>query len=330
MRLILGGSPSTGSSLLRQMINRHPQIYCGPETRLFCYPKLFTAWSSTASRLLNGRPLTAPDVHLVRGVNLVGEEQCWSAGDLDKLVRAHKSLSDFAEGYFSRPLEQYGATFWAEKTPTNVVSFMHFAEVFDDAHVVHIVRNPLDVIASLVSRGHTVFHAVSRYLFNTACGLRARGLVGYHEVVYEELVTDPEGTLVGLLEPLGIPFHQSMIGEGNPHMSEAATMEGWLHKETDAPAASAIGRFAKLEGHLQDSILGAVKAIRLNEPFATEEGLQHVNIAAIARELSYEIPEGVVDGALRGALIKQQQQYVAQSAFKMHLFPIRRRPIAID
>ncbi len=330
MQVIIGGSPSTGSSLLRQMLNRHSAIYCGPETKLFTFPELYEDWEKVKYGLIRKPYLTAPDVHLVRGANLSGPEQKWSADEVAGLIKYSNSLQEFTQAYFERPCSAYGKQFWAEKTPANVLGFRHFDHDFPAPRIIHIVRHPLDTIASLVSRGLPLFQAVSRYLFSTAFGLAARDLDSYVEIKYEHLVNSPEEALSGYFKESGLEFEAAMLSEGNPEMTETAKMEGWTHRETDVPSATAVGRFRNLSENQQGEILQAIACLTINSKFALKHTLPVTGIPAIASVLDYDLPGDLeASNRMRRRLARSRLARMMFALAERHAFMVSERPIDV-
>lgn len=332
MPVLIGGSPSTGSSLLRQMLNRHSAIYCGPETQLFTHPQLFVKWDKVKSHLLRKPLLTSPDVHLTKGANLVGEEQGWSQADLDALISGSRDFKEFCEAYFSHSASMYDDQIWMDKTPSNVLSFETFLNTWDDAYVVHIVRNPLDIVASLVQRGLSLFLAVSRYLFNSAHALQCRDNERYLLLRYEALVTSPEAALEALLGNLELRFEPGMLAEGNPQMTEAHQMPGWRSSEIELPNQKSIGRFKSLTKKEQLDIVTALHIVQISPRYASKYGLPYLNGATISKSTGYDIPNLEDDAKPEGMkrLLNEQRRYRQNCLRERRLFYERERPIKLD
>lgn len=336
MEILIGGSPSTGSSLLRQMLNRHPQIYCGPETRLFTFPVLFEKWHVAKRGVARGgllprAVLKAPSVYMIHGPRLVSKEHCWNRADLQRLVRSAHDIRSFARQYFARPCTEYGKAHWAEKTPENVLTFELFTAQWQDAHLIHMVRDPRDAIASLMARGHTLFSAVARYVFNTAFGMKNRDHIAYREVSYEDLVRDPKGTLTKLLLGFGLQFDRDMLKPGNPNMTETSKMPGWRSSETGVPRPDSIGRFGDLPEQVQQRAIAAMHLMRIEPQFGVEHGLDYLHIPRLAKTLGYDLPAPRPDhlGPARKTLIRQLMRHRWKRLRSFDWFFERNRPIQI-
>lgn len=290
MRILIGGSPSTGSSVFRQVLNRHPQVFCGPETNLFCYKSLYDRWRSGRHKLLRKGifGLNRTDVRRIAGVFPDDPEFGWSLREIRALARAHDSFAAFADAFFSRPLANAGKIHWAEKTPANVMMFPVFTGAFEDSHLVHMFRNPYDTVASLAARGMTAFEAAAVYLLHTAHGLAARTLPGYCELKYESFTRDPEEALrTAVLEPFGLEYFPEMLSEGNNLMASPSRMPGWRSDETDSVSDQSVSRFEQASPEIRQAIATALWAIRITPKHASAHDLPCDTIEGICSELGY-------------------------------------------
>jgi len=295
MGILIGGSPATGSSLLRQMLNRHPHIYCGPELQLFCYPDLFSNWDKAKRRLYRKPLMTAPSIHPLKGVHLSGREQTWSEKEVIQLLNSSGEFHQFVEEYFNRPISIHAKTTWAEKTPENVLTFGQYLQNWKGGYVVHIVRDPFDTIASLYARGFSIFYATARYLFNVAHGLALSEHQRYIEVKYEELVTDPVSALEKLTGRLGLDTSagdiEAMLQPGNPVLEETDQLYGWRSSEIDRPNAGSIGRFLDLDDATRTLAYCAARHMRISDGYSKEKGIRHTDLSSIKELLGYKTRE---------------------------------------
>jgi hypothetical protein len=246
MPILIACSPSTGSSLLRRILNRHSQVFCGPETSLLAKKEFYYGWNVYKNKFLQKKTNNLVNVgwHHMKGLNLQDENDL-SNSDLIRLASESDSFSDFVNEYFDCLLQSSQKTIWAEKTPSNAFAIDDFKSVFPDSKVIHIVRNPYDTIASLVNRGMSVFNAVSVYLLNVCQCLEHKSKPYYYEVRYEDLVGNPKESIVKLCQFLEIEYENGMIltsrnEKGVDHM------KGWNYKETAQIGKKSVGRFDKL------------------------------------------------------------------------------------
>lgn len=290
MRILIGGSPSTGSSLFRQILNRHPAIYCGPETQLFCHSRLYHHWKKSRRRLLlpDRIGLRQTDVRTLRGVHLTDQEIGWNRDDLQKLIKTHLSFPAFCDAFYEKPLSESGKQHWAEKTPANVLHFVEFREHFEDIVLLHTIRAPYDTVSSLVSRGMSAYQAASVYLLYTAHGLAVKADSRYIELRYEDLVNDPALTMTrDILTPLHLDFHVEMLAEGNPHMASGGRMQGWRSDEVSRVSDKSISRFDDDPMDTRIRIATALASVRIKESYAAKHGLSHISISELCSAMQY-------------------------------------------
>jgi len=199
--IVIGGCGSSGTTLLRRMLDRHPAIFCGPESRLF------TPRTGALADLAHRFGFPAAQV------------QGWHDES--------PTREEFIERFQAACLAMSGKTVWAEKTPENIREFPTLVQRFPRARLVHVIRDGRDVACSLrdarwlslekmtagADRGSAeALEACVRYwVERVTFGRQLRGHPSYHELRYEDLVADPETTLRGLLAFAGLDFDPAML-----------------------------------------------------------------------------------------------------------------------
>jgi protein-tyrosine sulfotransferase len=203
--IVIGGTPRSGTTLVRRILDRHPSLCCGPETSIL----------------------------LPAGMRLdqVATAYAWPVDDLRTMMAQSPSQGAFVDAFASRYRRQRGRPRWAEKTPLNVLSFDWVLERFPDARLVHVVRDGRDVVCSMRQhpdrrwvdgvevkelRPQPVDAYMRRWVRDTEAGIGRRGDPRYVEVRYEELVADPERVMRDLLEALDEPWVPEILVERTP------------------------------------------------------------------------------------------------------------------
>ena len=203
----------SGSTLLRCLLDSHPEIACPGETRLA---------QLTASLLDVGTQLDGKRDGPVPSSAAPG---------------AGHAARDVISGIVAPYLAQRGKSVWCDKSLFTVDYLGPFAEVFPDARYVCLHRHAMDVIASgleacrwgfryygfdeYIQRSTDNFvDALARYwLERTAriVSFEESGRAATYRMRYEDLVGDPEGALAGLLAFLGVdrasPVIRRMIAD---------------------------------------------------------------------------------------------------------------------
>ncbi|MFO7573351.1 MAG: sulfotransferase [Gaiellaceae bacterium] len=211
--LVLGVSRS-GTTLLRVMLDRSPGIAIPDES--FFIPLL-------ARR--HPRRVDPDRFHddLRRIPTLV----TWG---LDPSAAAQRLRPGMATGeaiaaVFQAYAEQAGKLRWGDKTPMYMRHLGLLERLFPDAQYVHLIRDGRDAAASFLDLpagtytrtwAHPASAAEFACLWRTEVGAarelgRRVGRSRYHEVHYEELVTDPTGVVKGICTFAGLPFEPAMV-----------------------------------------------------------------------------------------------------------------------
>lgn len=123
----------------------------------------------------------------------------------------------FCRSLFGRICEQQHATHFVEDTPFNLVVFDRVLALLPDAKLIHIYRDPRDVVASYMGRRWSpsepiaaarYYLAVMRRWDDIRSMLPAKTLM---EVSLETLVREPEPVLGGLCDFLDLEWRPSML-----------------------------------------------------------------------------------------------------------------------
>jgi hypothetical protein len=206
--IFVGGAARSGTTLLQNMLDSHPDI-CG-----------------------------APEFHHIVDIALLRKRlhQSVRNGTID-LICSHEDvdrcLCDLVEGLLLPVKARSGCRYLSEKTPENVLAFPELVGLFPEAHFVHVVRDPRAVIASMLQVGkrakrvhwptqdftHSVLAAVSYIRQCLEAGLTASRMAPERvaTVWYEKLVTDPEAETKRLCSFFGIDWSGAMLHPGSRH-----------------------------------------------------------------------------------------------------------------
>ena len=225
--IVIGGTPRSGTTLIRRTLDRHPAICCGPESSIF----------------LPGAIRVGP---VAAGFELPEAE-------LRQMLAGSASQGAFIDAFATRYREARGRVRWAEKTPLNVRYLDWILDRFPEARIIHVVRDGRDVVCSMrqhpdrrwedgawvkVHRPLSLEQYAQRWVSDTEAGIHHRGDVRYLEVRYEDLVQDPGAVLLGLLTDLGEPFDPQLLAE-----PDAAPGPDGRHHAGTAISTRSMGRW---------------------------------------------------------------------------------------
>jgi hypothetical protein len=286
MTVLIGGAGSTGSSLLKTILNRHPDVFSGNELNFFNKEQIFENWNHAKKRLLKKIPyFTTKGWFPYPGTNLLNEDYGWKKDRLLKLISESNDLKIFTEKFFNKPLKKNNAKIWIEKTPSNSYSFNYFLNLFKNKKVIHTTRNPYDTVTSLVNRGITPIYAVGMWIYNTALALRVANSERYFEIKYEEFVSNPKKELENLMDFLDLEFNESILDPSDSGSTKK--IESWRSDPGKEISKTSIGRFKRIDKELQQEIITALSVFHISETHIKSKNIRQNNCVNICKKLGY-------------------------------------------
>ena len=200
------GSARSGTTLLRVILNAHPEVTVPPESRF-----ITELWRGSA------------DVQVDAFLGALEKHQQFRSWNLDiGLVKAELGsgtvrYADAIEAAYRAYAKRAGKLRWGDKTPRYVENIPFIAELFPGSRFVHLVRDGRDVALSYAKvpfGPKTVAKAASLWARRVLLGVNEGRRLGddrYREFRYEDLVDDAEGTTRKLCTFLGIEFVPDMM-----------------------------------------------------------------------------------------------------------------------
>lgn len=204
------GSPRSGTSLLRQMLNRHPSFAICGETQFNHYVyKRRRAFGDLGN--LKNRQRLVDEYLSVRRIQRLGVDL---ASLKDRLIREATSYPAMFAGLVRSYAESVGKERWGEKTPQHALIAELLCEWFPGAAILHILRDPRDAVASLQRMPWAPNSVISNARIWLGCNLAARKSshrTEYLLVRYETLVAQPEQELARICAHLGEAYVPAML-----------------------------------------------------------------------------------------------------------------------
>lgn len=208
--IFIVGAPRSGTTLLRNMLNRHPAIALCDETYFEYYVyrrrRAFGDLADESRRRL----LTERYLALRRIARL--------PIDRGALAAALNKKGDTYREFFCTLLAAFAATHgkprWGEKTPQHTAFAPTLCVWYPDCALIHLVRDPRDVVASLLQMpwGRRSVTANARAWHDCVRAARTCAkLPNYLQVRYEDLVQNPPATLERICAFIGEAFDPAML-----------------------------------------------------------------------------------------------------------------------
>jgi hypothetical protein len=228
--IIIGGCGSSGTTLLRKMLNAHPNIACGPEMSVFDRPKLYEEsldYLYTLYRALDLDPLDDGMLFPLRmqptnftycGLHPDNHSRFYhEPAVVEKMFDEAETIAEFLDRFFYLYAAKQNKKRWAEKTPNNLFCIDQIFDWYPNAHFIVAMRDGRDVVLSLTARRQThSIVAIFRWLISAAAFLDVLDREPDYidriiRVNYEDLVSKPAAALGKICSRIGEPYDSAML-----------------------------------------------------------------------------------------------------------------------
>jgi hypothetical protein len=213
----VAGSVRSGTTMLRLMLNRHPELAVPGEAyfpvRLWPYRQKYLGPDGFDMHLLTDDLLENPALPDFRDNWGLDPEHV--RRELPR--RRADDYPDAIRRVYELYAEAHGKPRYGNKTPVFVRRMALLAEMFPEATFVHLIRDGRDVVTSMLEQAWgptrlTDAAALWKRLVEEGTSTGARlGSQRYLEIRYEDLVTDPESTLERVCSHIGLDPTPEML-----------------------------------------------------------------------------------------------------------------------
>jgi Sulfotransferase family len=254
----IGGATRSGTTLLRLMLDAHPEVAIPSETHFV--PDMI-------SRCVEG-PVDASELAGIATAHPRWGDFGIDAAEYTERVRGLEPLTaaEAVRAFYRLYASKQGKARWGDKTPGYIRKTQPIQRVLPEARFIHMIRDGRDVALSVMPLGFgpsTVTEAAELWVKRVSTGRRqASSANHYTEVTYEELIADTEGTLRRVCGFLDLGFDPAMLAYherasdrlaekardlakegGHTHPAEARIASHALASE--APRQDRIGRWRR-------------------------------------------------------------------------------------
>ncbi|WP_373479703.1 sulfotransferase [Geminocystis sp.] len=216
--IFIVGMPRSGTTLIRYCLNQHSRIYIAPESNFFrmvygnrsLLPE--NTISENADKIIQKLMMFSQekeDMHLMK-------EFFYLKDNLrTEIAEQAKTYQDVAKIIFSRMAEEKGKIRWGEKTPTHIFYIDQILDLFPDAKIINMQRNPKNMIASNFKSSHIYGDFIDNCLMYKKCleyGEKNKEKI--LTIKYEALTLNPEKTMRQICLYINEDFEPSVLKPG--------------------------------------------------------------------------------------------------------------------
>jgi hypothetical protein len=227
------GVTRSGTTLLRMMLDSHPQLAIPPETHFVS--DLIEVFQES------GQPTVEEALAAIEGNRRWGDFHL-DGGELRERLAATDPLnvSDALRAFYELYADKQGKPRWGDKTPIYINRMLLIQRALPEARFVHLIRDGRDAALSRAKRVLTeptpIPKVAERWKGRI---LRAREqadrLPHYLEIHYEDLVRETEPTLRKVCEFVELDFSSEMLRYHERAEERMAEMARDLPSEGDKP-----------------------------------------------------------------------------------------------
>lgn len=220
------GAPRSGTTLLRLMLDAHPDLTIPPET--YFIVRAIKRWRDASKRLSLENPVDA-------FYDEATGHRRWKDIHLDpdafrrRLTEARpKEVGDAVRVFYRLYADKVGKPRWGDKTPFYVRRMKLIQDAVPEAHFIHIIRDGRAVTMSIKDLWfgpNTAEEGAEYWTARIGEGRRqVPRLDHYMEVRYEDLVVNPEPHLRQICDFLELPWNDRVLNY-HKHVDERIALE---------------------------------------------------------------------------------------------------------
>ncbi|MCB0688712.1 MAG: sulfotransferase [Saprospiraceae bacterium] len=210
------GVPRSGTTLLRIILDAHPDLSIPPETGFI--PKFWQL--QKYEHELCKEDLVAQIMNIL--LNTPDHAPAWSDFHLKKedlisnlysieFLSTIEGLRSFYRTYANR----FNKKYWGDKTPGHAFFVNQILEMLPEAKIIHMIRDGRDVAVSLRNKwfgpGHHMEKLATIWCNYIQAARKAIRSNRYLEIRFEDLITCLEDTIAKICLFLGLEMHDSML-----------------------------------------------------------------------------------------------------------------------
>lgn len=212
----IGGAPSSGTTLLADLLDSVPGMACDPELGCLSIAEAY-AWSDEFVDAAMADSVF-PSLSLYSAPRTFFNTKYADLLEFDdrrlrSMVASSRSLPDFMDAYRRHRSAVRGREIdvMVEKTPVNIATADLFLGQFPNGLFIHVVRDPRQTVGSLSARGFGLAESVAAWTQQVARGVPLLAHPRVLTVRYEQLVERPFEIAAEIARRVGIEVEPAVI-----------------------------------------------------------------------------------------------------------------------
>ena len=285
--IFIVGAPRSGTSLLRVILNRHPSIGLCDETYFFYYVYTRRDAFGDLSNPANRRHLIDRYLATRRIQRLDSDLQALTEG----LMKEGGSYRSFFITLMRLYAAARGKVRYGEKTPQHALFAETLCEWYPKGKLIHLVRDPRDVVGSLLRMPWASNHAAANARIWSDCvqnAERCRQRDNYILVRYEDLVSDPHAELMRVCAFIGEEYCSAILVSDNQTPADM----WWFQKAQEPLSGNEVGKWRQQLTGKQVALIEWVAGSYMRQ-FGYEPSGQTISLGGRSTEACAEFFESV-------------------------------------
>lgn len=283
------GFQRSGTTLLQSLLGSHPRIAAPPEMYFLFRIARLAAYYGDLADDDNLRRAVHDALH--PPIDLLTASAFDDEAVFERARRNPRTMRGLLDAIMQDFTERHGKARWSEKSPGQTVRAIR--KLVPEAQIVHIVRDPRDVIASSLKTpwtGSGAYSLATQWRTFTRLNVRiglGLGSASFLQVRYEDLTRDPASTLALVFSFLGEAFDPDVI-ERPERRRAVISVDGepWQRRVLEEITPAVEGGWKRELARADALVVGAVLAPWLDalgyEPTRTSRRLAGLALGAPA------------------------------------------------
>lgn len=232
--IFIVGAPRSGTTLLSAMLSNHSNLCCGPESQFFNKINV-----SALQKDLNNKNWIELSYKHVDKITL-GDKKVLELFQLSQdeyysyLYDKKPCISNILDCICGNFASKYNKPRWVEKTPGHILYLNLIRELFPNAYIIRIIRDPRDSTISMKQLPWTSHSFIENSITWKGRYLKSEYFLKNDTrsitIKYEDLIKDTQQTLKKISNHIEEDFQESMLDTSKTGIQVSTKSEPWKNQ----------------------------------------------------------------------------------------------------